>query len=158
MSITIDKVTEYLERLAALHHDIREWLNDDVEIGEESETIREEGIDPYQAKALTIKNRSGKRLATLTPIGTNIIGAEGQVRLVGPYDTRIITYFVDAGPAIEVERRENGELTSRYLSPLFSGLGEQGWYVIVEPRTGATKHLDMSLFQTLLTEVSDYGQ
>src|SRR4051812_6556484 len=110
MNPTVDKVSEFRERLQRLYDDIRGWMaGSALQFREHEFEIDENEEGPYPVNDLELADSSGNLLATIRPEGIRIIGADGQVRVIGPYDTKVITYYVDSGPTITVEKSINGK-------------------------------------------------
>lgn len=158
MDVYDDLSHRYLDRLENLYTTIETWLQGSGLSLSRTLTQMDEGVgEPYEAPALVIGGGEGERVATVTPYGWNVIGAEGQVRIVGPYDTRIVSYFINNGPGLNGGKSANGLVSEPSRLYLLSGVEEPGWYVISDPKTGTTRRLDDALLKEILTLVSDYG-
>ena len=108
----------------------------------------------YQVDALLLYDEVDL-IATVTPRGLNIIGAEGMILIVGKYDTYYVNYFMDNGPRVDIPRPVNGHVREPIY--VLSGVDKPGWYIISDPYTGMTRLLDAKLLGEILMEVSDYG-
>lgn len=158
MDVYDDLSHRYLERLESLYTTIANWLQGSGLSLSRTMMPMDEGVgESYDAPALVIDGAEGERIATVTPYGWNVIGAEGQVRIVGPYDTRIVSYFINNGPSRGGGRSSNGKVSEPSRLYVFSGIEEPGWYVISDPKTGSTRRLDDDLLREILMVVSDYG-
>jgi hypothetical protein len=78
---------EWLEKLDVLYRMIEQSLNKYIDAGEikceySNIELNEEDIGTYTARKMRIT--IGRRVVTLTPVGTMLIGAKGRVDVVGP--------------------------------------------------------------------------
>ena len=152
------KIDLYRERVEALYSEIIRWYDpSEITFKRKPVELEEYPRHPYSVDALQMFADGDDLIGTITPQGANIIGAEGQVLVVGKYDLRYVTYYLDKGPRIDPIRVVNGivrEREPRYLLPDVEG---PGWYLITDAKTGATRQLDAELLRDILREVSDYG-
>lgn len=157
MEAVTSRIDEFKERLQTLYADIRNWLwGRDLRIEDVDIVVLEEKLGVYTLNGLEITTNDGTEIASITPAGIDIIGGEGQVRISGPYDDLMVTYFIDGGPEIEVDVSENGTPVGRRSRPLLSGIDEPGWYLVSDPRTGQMHQLDKETLLQIFRQVSDY--
>jgi hypothetical protein len=144
---------EYLSRVARLYKQAKKWIEDfdpKAQIAEENITIKEEPVDPYQAKVLVI-NRLNYKTIRLIPRGRWIIGAEGRVDMKSDLGTETFIYASEGGPAIRIdELTENGKVLNEGKSrPLAKDVAE-GWIFVQNRQIGMLPSLDADLFRRLL--------
>jgi hypothetical protein len=89
----------WLQNLADLHATLRGFLQEYINSGQiqfESHpvTLTEENIGTYTAPEVRLK--IGRKVVTLTPIGTLLIGSKGRVDVVGPAGTRVPILMVNS--------------------------------------------------------------
>jgi hypothetical protein len=150
-----DRISQYIERLQNLYDDIRLWSRGQgLDITREEERLLEQDLGTYSAPALKI-TCSGKFVASVKPIGANVIGASGRVDIIGRLDKDSLVYL-QTGPHLTINTSTDGEIIERSSKPFFKGVTDDGWYRIEEKRLGRARLLDQELFLDLLTEVSDY--
>jgi hypothetical protein len=147
-----EKVKVYLERLNAFLAQVRAWCEvRNLVLAETKVDLNEEGLPRYEASGLRISTLDGRLLASLTPIGSAIIGAQGRVDLAGRMATHALLYHTKQDPALSV--RINGK--SERSKPLLSGVDSDSWYW-VEAKVRKARRVDESLFIDLLSDASDY--
>jgi hypothetical protein len=144
---------EYLSRVAMLYKHVKNWTEDldpKAQIIEENITIKEEPIDPYQAKILVI-NRPNYKTIRLIPRGRWIIGAEGRVDMKSDLGTETFIYASEGGPTMRIdELTENGKVLKEGKShPLAKDVAE-GWVFVQNRQIGMFPSLDADLFRRLL--------
>lgn len=153
------KVEEFCERLNALYRNIKDWMDGTVEFNDSKHELFASEVGDYCVPGLVlVSSSSNEPIAKVIPIGLDIIGAEGQIHIDGRFDSRTATYFIDGGPTISVETSVNGTVKEPpHATSLFPNVNGPDWYVITDPRTGETRHLDKKMFEEILAKVSDYG-
>lgn len=152
MEQPIEKVAEYLERLNAFLAQTRAWCTArNLVLAETGVELNEEGLSRYQAPGLSISTVDGTLLATLKPIASAVIAAEGRVDLVGRITTHAFLFQTAHGPMISVRTNGKGER----LQPMFRGINGDGWYWI-EAVMRKARLVDEELFIDLLFDVSDH--
>ena len=144
---------EYLLRVAALYKQTENWIkgfDPKAQIAEESITIKEEPVDPYQAKVLVI-NRPNYKTIRLIPRGRWIIGVEGRIDMKSDLGTETLVYISEGGPAIRIDvLTENGKVLEEGKSrPLAKDVAE-GWVFVQNRQIGMLPSLDANLFHRLL--------
>lgn len=144
---------EYLSRVAALYKQAKNWIKDldpKAQIAEENITIKEEPVDPYQAKVLVI-NRPNYKTIRLIPRGRWIIGAEGRVDMKSDLGTETLVYASEGGPAIQIDvLTENGKVLEKGKPrPLAKDVAE-GWVFVQNRQIGMLPSLNADLFHRLL--------
>ncbi len=144
---------EYLSRVAALYKQARNWVkgfDPKTQITEETITIKEEPVDPYQAKVLVI-SRPAYKTIRLIPRGRWIIGAEGRVDMKSDLGTETLIYVSEGGPALRIdELTENGKVLQKGKPrPLAKDIAE-GWVFVQNRQIGMLPLLDADLFRRLL--------
>jgi hypothetical protein len=77
--------SDWLEALADLYRDIREWLSESekrglVRLADTKETLEEEHLGTYEAPGLNIS--FGADLVRLVPVGRLVLGARGRVDVI----------------------------------------------------------------------------
>jgi hypothetical protein len=147
-----EKVSVYLERLNTFLGQARAWCAArNLVLAETTVDLDEEGLPRYQARGLRISTADGKVLASLTPVGASIIGAQGRVDLVGRMATHALLYQTEKGLVVSV-RANDGSGSSK---PMWSGINGDGWYWI-EAVVRKARRIDESLFIDLLSDASDH--
>ena len=148
-----EMLDEYLKRVDDLYAQVRKWiagLDSNSTVSEEAITLREEPVDPYQAKVLVI-SRDNYKPVRLIPRGCWIVGAEGRVDLKSDLGTETLVYVSEGGPAIRIDvLTENGKVLEEGES---RSLGEdvaQGWVFVQNRQVGLLPTLDANLFRRLL--------
>ena len=144
---------EYLSHVMALYKQATNWIegfDPKAQIAKESITIKEEPVDPYQAKVLVI-DRPNYKTIRLIPRGRWIIGAEGRVDMKSNLGTETLVYVSEGGPAIRIdELTENGKVLKEGKShPLAKDVAE-GWVFVQNRQIGMLPSLDATLFHRLL--------
>jgi len=144
---------QYLSRVNNLYSQAREWIrgfDPNAQVEEENITLKEEPVEPYQAKILVIK-RSKYKTVRLIPRGCWIIGAEGRVDMKSDLGTETLVYVSEGGPAIKIdELTENGKvLKEREPRPIANDVAE-GWVFVQNRQVGMLPSLDADLFHRLL--------
>lgn len=144
---------EYLHHVNDLYDHVRRWIagyDSDAEIFEETISLKEEPVDPYEARVLVIK-RPEHKVVRMVPRGRWIIGAEGRVDLKSSLGTETLVYVSDGGPAISINmltesgkvlEDEEGYTTSRDVA--------RGWVFVQNRQLGMLPALDADLFYRLL--------
>lgn len=147
-----DERDRYLMRLNTLYSEIEGWLRDSgLRFDRRLKSMADATGEQYHAPILVISGAGGEEIACIAPYSYDVVGAEGLVSVVGSYDTRMLSYFLDNGPPL------GGRVAEPAMEYLLSGVEKPGWYVIADPKTGVTRRLDADLLYELLAEVSDYG-
>jgi hypothetical protein len=87
-----EQKAEWLRRLEELHDLIRGFLKPYVEAGQikiayTTVELNEDHIGAYSAKVMNIE--IGRKLISLEPVGTLLIGSKGRVDVVGPRGMRV---------------------------------------------------------------------
>jgi len=108
------KLKDWKRYLSIFHGKVEEFLKSYIESEKLTVTkrgigLREEYIGSYEVDALDIF--LGDTKITLTPIGTNLIGAKGRVDMKGPRGTVkfVLVPKDSSGPRISVQVRIQGE-------------------------------------------------
>ena len=144
---------EYLSRVASLYKQAKNWIegfDPKAQITEESITIKEEPVNPYQAKVLVI-NRPTYKTIRLIPRGRWIIGAEGRVDMKSDLGTETLVYVSKVAQPIRIDDlTENGKILKEGKSrPLAKDVAE-GWVFIQNRQIGMLPLLDAALLRRLL--------
>ncbi len=149
----LERRQAFLESIEKLFSLIRQWIEDvDLKIDETTIPIDEPPAGVYQAPKLTISDKKRILIAELVPVGTNIIGADWRVDMVGPYDKEVLVYWVTGAP--EIEKTDRNE-TVHAVTRLFKGAEQPGWYLIEDTKLGRARSLNKELFIDLLEEVAN---
>ncbi|MBN4082500.1 hypothetical protein JYT13_01690 [Mariprofundus ferrooxydans] len=113
--------------------------------------LREEYIGSYDVDALDII--LGDTKITLTPIGTNLIGAKGRVDMKGPRGTVkfVLVPKDSSSPSISIQVRIQGKdmPTKEETKPI----ADWGWKISTPPPRISYIELEEESFQTALMEV-----
>jgi hypothetical protein len=145
---------EFLLRVATLFGKAREWterFDPEARIEEETISIKEEPVAPYQTQVLVI-NRPNHKTVRLIPKGRWIIGAEGRVDMESDLGTETLIYTSEGAPGIRIdELTENGRILQRPepRSPSQQEVAE-GWFFMQNRQIGLLPTMDASLFRRLL--------
>ena len=147
---------EFIGRLESLYGEIERWLRGtNLTLRRGRVTISEESIPRYIAPNLSIHNPEGHELASLSPVGRRILGAEARVDLVGAYGSRPILYLSPGGPSLATRIQEGRQVLETHARPLFPGVGREGWYTVDQRRPRA-HILDGASLRELVRKVSDH--
>lgn len=144
---------EYLSRVAALYKQAKRWIKEfdpKTQVIEESITIKEEPVEPYQAKVLVI-NRPAYKAVRLIPRGRWIIGAEGRVDMKSDLGTETLVYVSKGEPAIRIDvLTENGKILEEGKPRPRAKDVAEGWVFVQNRQIGMLPSLDADLFRRLL--------
>lgn len=150
------KLKDWKKYLSNFHEKVESFLKSYIKSGKLTLTKRrirlsEEYIGSYEVDALDIL--LGDTKITLTPIGTNLIGAKGRVDMKGP---RGIVKFIlapkdSSGPKISVQIRIQGEdaHTKEEVKPIT----DWEWKISTPPPRINYIELEEESFKTALMEV-----
>lgn len=143
----------YLKHVEALYAQARAWIagfDPSAKIWEEQIILKEEPVEPYEAKTLVIK-RPDYKTVRLIPRGRWIIGAEGRVDMKSDLGTETLVYVSEGGPAIKIDvLTENGKvLEEGKPRPIAKDVAE-GWVFVQNRQIGMLPSLDADLFYRLL--------
>ena len=152
----VAKLEEWKRYLSIFHEKVEVFLNPYIESGKLTLTKRsvglhEEYIGSYEVDALDILLGGAK--ITLTPIGTNLIGAKGRVDMRGPKGTvKFVLVPKDSnGPKISVQVRIQGEdATAKEEVKIIT---DWEWKISTPPPAINYIELEKESFQTALMEV-----
>lgn len=151
------KKQQYIEWLKELYGQVKKWIETKKLVVKEKEVnLNEELLGQYKAPGLLIKDKKGKKIAELQPVGAQIIGAKGRVDLNGKLDQMRLVYLEPPGPGISITEKLTGEEPQRPSRPLFRGVDRPGWYWIESARLSRAREVTEELFIDMLMEVSDY--
>ena len=149
---------QYIKWVKELYQEVKKWIKKENLLAQEKDVeINEEIPGRYKAPGLSIKDKDGKRIAELRPVGAWIIGAKGRVDVIGSLDQTHLVYIEPPGPGITTTISTTSEELEKKTTLLFRGVNLAGWYWIEDKRRGKAHLLDAKLFMELLAEVSDYG-
>ena len=152
------RLGEWQAYLSAFYQTVEGFLKPYIESGKialdrNSIQLREEYIGLYEADALDLS--LGDARVTLTPVGTNLIGAKGRVDMRGPKGTVrfVLVPRNSSGPQIDVrihisEEEESTEETARHVA-------EWEWKISTPPPKISYFNLVEESFQSALMEVVD---
>ncbi len=129
----------YLQRVNQLYANIKNWLQDEPLILEESKTDVIEALGHYQAPKLSIKTQAGEQLAEFKPTGTSALLAEGSIDVKGWLDREYVVYMLESHPQT------------------YYKIDADGWYW-QEQRVDVDPHFldNKTTLLQLITWVSDY--
>jgi len=96
---------------------------------------------------LAIQTAAGEELATLKPVGADVLLAEGMIEVTGWLDHDYVLYLLAGGPTFLDP--------TRIKHPYYKGIGEEGWYWNNRLNTHPLRLNSSSLLQ-LITWVSDH--
>jgi hypothetical protein len=147
----------FLKQVETLFSEIKQWAtNADLTVSSVEITIEEEAFGSYSTSKLLIKNKQGREIAQIIPIGASILGANGRIDIKGLYDSEIIVALNKDGPKmVTTIRDDNGNETGTKTKYFYKGIDEDGWYWIENKRDKGYR-LNAQLFFELLSEISDY--
>lgn len=144
----------FLQRLEELYDSIEAWLPAlGFRARRSTITITERAVEPYAAPVLHVSGSGGDELASIRPIGMQVVGAHGRADVVGAYGSRNIVYLSRGGPAL-TSLSVDGQPIESHARPLFRGIDSDGWYT-VDQRSLTARPLNAAGFRDLLREVSD---
>lgn len=84
MNTETHQEVEFCQRVEQLYEAVRQWLPGKIiTLHREPLTLNEEGIGEYVVDKLILDDQAQGKVATLTPKGSLVIGAEGRVDLLG---------------------------------------------------------------------------
>ncbi len=140
-----ENVGWYIAALEEFYANIRNWVEDtQISVHETIHEISEEAIGEYKAPGLRLMNEFDRPIATIAPVGTQIVGASGRADFIGPMDRENIFFFKEGGPSVTVGIQMPGESKSR-VSPLYRGITTAGWYWTDDRRRAKAHPLDETL-------------
>jgi len=143
---------EYCTRVEELYEAVRQWLPGEIfEFGREKTWLNEEGIG-YFTEKLVLKDKTQGVVATLVPKGSQVIGAEGRVDVVGKYDVTPLVWLKENGPSLSSSANES----PRKVRHFFNNIETEGWYWIEDARRGRAHAVTSDLLRELLAQVADY--
>lgn len=129
----------YLQRVNQLYANIRNWLQDEPLILENSEIEVIEALGKYKAPQLTIKTQEGEQLAEFKPAGASVLLAEGTIDVEGWLDRGYVVYMLASNP-----------------QTFYNNIELDGWYW-QEQRLNTEPHfLNKTWLLQLVTWVSDH--
>ncbi len=152
------KLEAWKRDLSIFHEKVESFLKSYIESGKLTLTkrsidLREEYIGSYEVDALDII--LGDTKITLTPIGTNLIGAKGRVDMKGPRGTVkfVLVPKDSSGPKISIQVRIQGEdaPTKEEIKPIT----DWEWKISTPPPRINYIELEEESFQTALMEVAN---
>ena len=92
---------EFLRKVENLFAEIKQWIADTELVTSLIEIeISEEAFGVYKSSKLLLKNKDGRDVAEIIPIGASILGANGRVDIKGLYDSVIIVDLNKGGPSV----------------------------------------------------------
>jgi len=129
----------YLQRVNQLYANIRNWLQDEPLILEETKTDVIEALGHYQAPKLSIKTQEGEQLAEFKPTGASVLLAEGAMDVDGDIGLEYVLYILESDPQT------------------YYKIEADGWYW-QEQRVDVDPHFldNKTTLLQLITWVSDY--
>lgn len=151
---------EYLSRVAALYELAKNWVegfDPRSVVSEESIAVKEEAIEPYQAKVLVI-DRPTYKPVRLIPQGRWIIGAEGRVDMKSDLGTETLVYESERDwsarssnpPRRLTDMTENGKVLREATPRPDSGDVAERWVLLQNRQLRMFPSLDADLFHRLL--------
>ena len=150
------KLEDWQRYLSVFYEKVESFLNSYIESGKLTLTKRsigllEEYIGSYKVDALDII--LGDTKITLTPIGTNLIGAKGRVDMKGPRGTvKFVLVPKDlSGPEISIQVIIQGEEAS--AKEEVKPITDWEWKISTPPPRINYIELEEESFQTALMEV-----
>lgn len=152
----IAKLEDWKMHLSVFHKKVESFLESYIESGKLTLTKRiidlhEEYIGSYRVEALDIT--LGNTKITLTPIGTNLIGAKGRVDMKGPRGTVkfVLVPKGSSAPKISIQiRTQNKDApTKEEIKPVT----DWEWKISTPPPRISYIELEEESFQTALMEV-----
>ncbi len=147
-SITIEESKRvYLQRVNQLYQNIQDWLKNDDLVRTQSKIEIAETLGEYVVPTLAIQTAAGEELATLKPVGADVLLVEGMIEVTGWLDHDYVLYLLAGGPTFLDP--------TRIKHPYYKGIGEEGWYWINRLNTHPLRLNSSSLLQ-LITWVSDH--
>lgn len=156
MSSEIKSTDQYLKRVEQFYIQVKNWLGkEQFEFFTAPRTIRDK-LGTYQGETMTIelKSKSNREfenlqaLADLIPMGVMPLLGEGVIEVTNWLGEQHIIYFPRGGPTLKLPSGD----TQAWLT----GVTQDGWYWMADPRTREAKLMDKALLLTLITWVSDY--
>lgn len=150
-----EKVRIFGRRVLALYDRVEEWLNGtSLKPRRVEHSVREELYGRYNIPQLELESADGADVASLVPMGAEVIAAEGRVELVGTRDRQPLLYFAAGGPQINVTVG-GGKQPVHVSHRVFRDVTSEGWYWLEDVRLGRARLLDGALFKDLIRAVSD---
>lgn len=156
MSSEVKLTDRYLKRVEQFYTQVKNWLGQEqFEFPTVSRTIQDK-LGTYQGEIMTIEFKSKPRgecenlqtLADLIPMGVMPLLGEGVIEVTNWLGEQHIIYFPRGGPTLKLPSGD----TQTWLT----GVTQDGWYWMADPRTREAKLIDKALLLTLITLVSDY--
>lgn len=153
MNTETHQEVEFCQRVEQLYEVVGQWMPGEIiSLHREPLTLNEEGIGEYVVDKLILEDQAQGKVATLTPKGSLVIGAEGRVDLVGKYDMATLVWLQEDAPS--TTGADNA--AQKKIRFFFNAIESDGWYWIEDSRRAKAHPVTQSLFQELLWRVSDY--
>lgn len=153
MNTEIHQEVEFCKRVEALYETVGQWMPGKIiSLHREPLTLNEEGIGEYVVDKLILEDHAQGKVATLTPKGSLVIGAEGRVDLVGKYDMATLVWLKENGPTLAGSIDD----APRKVRHFFNNIESEGWYWIEDARRGRAHAVTSELLGELLAQVSNY--
>ncbi len=150
-----EKVRIFGRRISDLYRRVGEWIaGSSLKTERHDHWVTEAPYGSYNIPKLELIRGDGSHLASLVPMGAEVIAAEGRIELIGTRERQPLLYFAAGGPHINVTV-DGGAKPAHISHPVFRGVTSEGWYWLEDVRLGRARPLDATLFKDLLRTVSD---
>jgi len=144
-----EQIEIYMQIVEDFYQSVQKWIEKkDYICTKESMNLDEEKTGSYTINKMLIKKQD-KTIAEILPIGLDIIGANGRIDLVTPYETRKFLYFKKGGPVITT-KVEGKKIDHK----VFTGIESDDWYWIESVTLKKAYKVDREVFLSLLDEVT----
>lgn len=143
---TVDRVSEYLDRVESLYESIREWMRQEdpeVEFTERDVTLNEELAGRYRAKTLKVL-RPGRPAMAFVPRGVYMVAARGRVDVLSALGSEILVWVEAGGSAVAVRESGGAGTVSSSVRSLFPRV-TAGWAWVNDTKT-RLEHLTREVF------------
>jgi len=143
-----DKKQLYLQRVNKFYHFLTDWLAEKHLIFSTAPHVFKDELGTYRGTKMTIYRMDKTLLAHLIPVGAKSLVGDGVIEIVNWLGNEHIFYMQKPGQIMT--------MPSGQKIPILTGVNNDGWYWIEDPRTLEAHIVDKELLLKLITLVSDY--
>jgi len=138
----------YLQRVNQFYHFLKDWLAEKHLVFSTTQYLFKDELGNYRGTQMMIYRENKLLLAHLIPVGAKNLVGEGVIEIVNWLGNEHIFYTPKPGPTMT--------MPSGKQIPILTGINQDGWYWIEDPRTQEAQMVNQKLLLKLITLVSDY--